>query len=144
MMLYDGPIRHVRTAHEQGAIHAADGYARASGEVGVCIATSGPGATNLVTGPRQCLFDPVPLVVITGQVPTELIGADAFQEVDTTGITMPITKHNFLVKDVWQLPEIIRFAFRIARSGRQGPVLIDIPSDIQSKLFTFLPTTTGT
>ena len=137
--LYDGPIRHVRTAHEQGAIHAADGYARASGEVGVCIATSGPGATNLVTGLANAYLDSVPLVVITGQVPTELIGADAFQEVDTTGITMPITKHNFLVKDVKQLPEIIRFAFRIARSGRQGPVLIDIPSDIQSKLFTFYP-----
>jgi len=137
--LYDGPIRHVRTAHEQGAIHAADGYARASGQVGVCIATSGPGATNLVTGLANAYLDSVPLVVITGQVPTELIGADAFQEVDTTGITMPVTKHNFLVKDVKHLPEIIRFAFRIARSGRPGPVLIDIPSDIQASMFTFCP-----
>ena len=137
--LYDGPIRHVRTAHEQGAIHGADGYARASGRVGVCIATSGPGATNLVTGLANAYLDSVPLVVITGQVATDLIGADAFQEVDTTGITMPVTKHNFLVKSVDRLPEIIRSAFAIACSGRPGPVLIDIPSDIQTSLFNFVP-----
>ena len=135
--IYDGVIRHILTAHEQGAIHAADGYARASGKVGVCIATSGPGATNLVTGLANAHLDSVPLVVITGQVSTDLIGADAFQEVDITGITMPVTKHNFLVKDVTLLPEIIRFAFRIACSGRPGPVLIDIPSDIQTTIFTF-------
>jgi len=137
--IYDGVIRHILTAHEQGAIHAADGYARASGKVGVCIATSGPGATNLVTGLANAHLDSVPLVVITGQVSTDLIGADAFQEVDITGITMPVTKHNFLVKDVTLLPEIIRFAFRIACSGRPGPVLIDIPSDIQTTIFTFTP-----
>jgi len=137
--IYDGAIRHILTAHEQGAIHAADGYARASGKVGVCIATSGPGATNLVTGLANAHLDSVPLVVITGQVSTDLIGADAFQEVDITGITMPVTKHNFLVKDVTLLPEIIRFAFRIACSGRPGPVLIDIPSDIQTTIFTFTP-----
>lgn len=137
--LYNGPIRHVRTAHEQGAIHGADGYARASGRVGVCIATSGPGATNLVTGLANAYLDSVPLVVITGQVATDLIGADAFQEVDTTGITMPVTKHNFLVKSVDRLPEIIRSAFSIASSGRPGPVLIDIPSDIQTSMFNFSP-----
>ena len=135
--LYSGKIRHVLTAHEQGAIHAADGYARASGKVGVCIATSGPGATNLVTGLANAYLDSVPLVVITGQVSTDLIGADAFQEVDITGITMPVTKHNFLIKDVNTLPEIIRFAFRIASTGRPGPVLIDIPSDVQTALFAF-------
>jgi acetolactate synthase-1/2/3 large subunit len=135
--IYEGRIRHILTVHEQGAIHAADGYARASGKVGVCIATSGPGATNLVTGLANAYLDSVPLVVITGQVSTDLIGADAFQEVDITGITMPITKHNFLVKDAATLPEIMRFAFRIASSGRPGPVLIDIPSDIQTNLFTF-------
>lgn len=137
--IYDGAIRHILTAHEQGAIHAADGYARASGRVGVCIATSGPGATNLVTGLANAYLDSVPLVVITGQVSTDLIGNDAFQEVDTTGITMSVTKHNFLVKDVTLLPEVIRFAFRIACSGRPGPVLIDIPSDIQAAKFIFSP-----
>lgn len=135
--IYEGKIRHILTVHEQGAIHAADGYARASGKVGVCIATSGPGATNLVTGLANAYLDSVPLVVITGQVSTDLIGADAFQEVDITGITMPITKHNFLVKDVVTLPEIMRFAFRIASSGRPGPVLIDVPSDIQLDVFNF-------
>lgn len=137
--LYDGAIRHVRTAHEQGAIHAADGYARASGRVGVCIATSGPGATNLVTGLANAYLDSVPLVVITGQVSTDLIGADAFQEVDITGITMPVTKHNFLVKDATMLTEIIRYAFSIACSGRPGPVLIDIPSDVQLTMIEFKP-----
>lgn len=137
--LYDGTIRHVRTSHEQGAIHAADGYARANGRVGVCIATSGPGATNLVTGLANAYLDSVPLVVITGQVSTDLIGADAFQEVDITGITMPVTKHNFLVKDAQTLPEVIRLAFSIAKSGRTGPVLIDIPSDIQLTMIEFCP-----
>jgi len=140
--LYDGPICHIRTAHEQGAIHAADGYARASGRVGVCIATSGPGATNLVTGIANAYLDSVPVVIITGQVPIDLIGADAFQEVDTTGITMPVTKHNFLVKDVTMLPEIMRSAFQIASSGRPGPVLVDIPKDIQTALLDFYPSKT--
>jgi len=141
--LYDGTIRHIRTAHEQGAIHAADGYARASGQVGVCIATSGPGATNLVTGLANAYLDSVPLVVITGQVSTDLIGADAFQEVDITGITMPVTKHNFLVKDAQALPEIMRLAFSIASSDRPGPVLIDIPSDIQITMIEFCPEDKG-
>lgn len=130
--LYDGPIRHILPVHEQGAAHMADGYARATGEVGVCIATSGPGATNLVTGLATAFMDSVPVVAITGQVSTSLIGRDAFQEVDITGITMPITKHNFLVKDIKKLPEVIRQAFRIAKFGRPGPVLIDIPRDVQT------------
>jgi acetolactate synthase-1/2/3 large subunit len=130
--LRDSPVRHILTAHEQGAAHAADGYARASGRVGVCIATSGPGATNLVTGLAAAFMDSVPVVAITGQVPTALIGRDAFQEVDITGITMPITKHNFLVKDTAKLAETIRYAFRIACSGRPGPVLVDVPRDIQA------------
>lgn len=134
--LYDAlagsPVRHILTVHEQGAIHAADGYARASGRVGVCLATSGPGATNLVTGLAAAFMDSVPLVALTGQVPTSLIGSDAFQEIDIVGITMPITKHNFLVKDAAKLADTIRCAFRIARSGRPGPVLVDLPRDIQT------------
>ena len=130
--LCDAPIRHILTVHEQGAAHAADGYARASGRVGVCIATSGPGATNLVTGLAAAYMDSVPVVAITGQVPTALIGRDAFQEVDITGITMPVTKHNFLVKDIAKLAETLRYAFRIAASGRPGPVLVDVPRDIQT------------
>jgi acetolactate synthase-1/2/3 large subunit len=130
--LIDSPIRHILTAHEQGAAHAADGYARASGRVGVCVATSGPGATNLVTGLAAAFMDSIPLVAITGQVPAALIGRDAFQEIDITGITMAITKHNFVVKDRAKLAETIRYAFRIARSGRPGPVLIDIPRDVQT------------
>lgn len=130
--LYDGPIRHILPVHEQGAAHMADGYARATGKVGVCIATSGPGATNLVTGLATAFMDSVPVIAITGQVSTSLIGRDAFQEVDITGITMPITKHNFLVKDIKKLPEVIRQAFRIAKFGRPGPVLIDIPRDVQT------------
>ncbi|MDU4962169.1 MAG: biosynthetic-type acetolactate synthase large subunit [Sporomusaceae bacterium] len=129
--LYDSPLRHVLTVHEQGAAHAADGYARASGKVGVCIATSGPGATNLVTGLAAAYMDSSPVVAITGQVPTGLIGRDAFQEIDITGITLPVTKHNFLVKDPQSLPAILRRAFQIARSGRPGPVLVDVPRDIQ-------------
>ena len=124
-------IEHVLTAHEQGASHAADGYARATGEVGVVIATSGPGATNLVTGIATAYLDSIPLVAITGNVPNSLIGRDSFQEVDITGVTLPITKHNFLVKNVENLADTIREAFVIAKSGRPGPVLVDIPKDVQ-------------
>jgi len=123
-------IRHILTSHEQGAAHAADGYARASGKVGVCIATSGPGATNLVTGIATAYMDSVPMVAITGQVATSLLGKDSFQEVDITGITMPITKHNYIVKNVDMLADTVREAFVIARSGRPGPVLIDICKDV--------------
>lgn len=131
--LYDvKDIKHILTAHEQGASHAADGYARATGKVGVVIATSGPGATNTVTGIATAYMDSVPMVVFTGQVASSLIGRDSFQEVDITGITSPITKHNYIVKDVSQLPHVIRQAFDIARSGRPGPVLIDIPKDVQT------------
>ncbi|MBO8129138.1 MAG: biosynthetic-type acetolactate synthase large subunit [Peptococcaceae bacterium] len=128
--LYDADIRHILTRHEQGAAHAADGYARATGRVGVCLATSGPGATNLVTGIANAYMDSVPLVALTGQVPTGLLGKDSFQEADITGITMPITKHNYLVKDVADLPQIIKNAFHIAQTGRPGPVLIDLPRDV--------------
>ncbi|MDY0018943.1 MAG: biosynthetic-type acetolactate synthase large subunit [Anaerolineae bacterium] len=128
----DYPIHHVLVRHEQAAAHAADGYARATGRVGVCIATSGPGATNLVTGLATAYMDSSPVVAITGQVPMSLIGTDAFQEVDITGITMPITKHNYLVTDVRDLPATIKEAFHIARTGRPGPVLIDIPKDVQA------------
>jgi acetolactate synthase-1/2/3 large subunit len=124
-------ITHYTTSHEQGAAHAADGYARVSGKTGVVIATSGPGATNLVTGIATAYLDSTPLVAITGNVPTNLIGRDSFQEVDICGITMPITKHNFIVKDINLLQETIEEAFEIAKSGRPGPVLIDIPKDIQ-------------
>lgn len=141
--LYDAlrqsAVRHVLTVHEQGAAHAADGYARASGRTGVCIATSGPGATNLVTGLATAFMDSVPVVAITGQVPTMLIGRDAFQEVDIAGITMPVTKHNFVVKDAAKLADMLRQAFRIAASGRPGPVLIDIPRDIQTAEIEFSP-----
>jgi acetolactate synthase-1/2/3 large subunit len=126
------PIQHMLTRHEQGAIHAADGYARATGKVGVCIATSGPGATNLVTGIATAMMDSIPLVIITGNVATHFIGTDAFQEADITGITMPITKHNYLVRDVHDLPRIVREAFHIASTGRKGPVLIDIPKDVSA------------
>ncbi|HPP87297.1 MAG TPA: thiamine pyrophosphate-binding protein, partial [bacterium] len=128
--LYDADIRHILPRHEQGGAHAADGYARATGKVGVCIGTSGPGATNLVTGIATAYMDSVPLVAITGQVQTSLIGGDAFQEVDITGITRPITKHNYLVKDVNDLQRILKEAFHIARTGRPGPVLVDIPKDV--------------
>lgn len=123
-------IRHVLVRHEQGAVHAADGYARASGKVGACLVTSGPGATNTVTGIATAYSDSIPLVVITGQVPTQLIGNDAFQEVDIVGITRPCTKHNFLVKDINKLALTIRQAFYLARTGRPGPVLVDLPKDI--------------
>lgn len=125
-------IKLVGTRHEQGAIHMAEGYAKATGKVGVCIATSGPGATNLVTGLADACMDSVPLVAITGQVPTTLIGTDAFQEADIVGITRSCTKHNFLVKNIMELPQILRDAFFIARTGRPGPVLVDIPKDISA------------
>jgi len=128
--LYDVPIRFIIPRHEQGGCHMADAYARATGKVGVVVATSGPGATNLVTGLATAMMDSVPLVAITGQVRTELIGGDAFQEADTTGITRPITKHNVIVKDVRDLARTIREAFHIASTGRKGPVLIDIPVDV--------------
>ncbi|QHW33288.1 biosynthetic-type acetolactate synthase large subunit [Paenibacillus rhizovicinus] len=134
-------FQHLLTRHEQGAIHAADGYARASGKVGVCIATSGPGATNLVTGIATAYMDSVPLVVITGNVATTLIGTDAFQEADITGITMPITKHSYLVRKAADLPRIIHEAFHIANTGRKGPVLIDIPKDVSAELTMFEPVT---
>lgn len=134
-------FHHLLTRHEQGAIHAADGYARASGKVGVCIATSGPGATNLVTGIATAYMDSVPLVVITGNVATTLIGTDAFQEADITGITMPITKHSYLVRKAADLPRIIHEAFHIANTGRKGPVLIDIPKDVSAELTMFEPVT---
>ena len=124
-------LNHVLTAHEQGAAHAADGYSRATGKVGVVIATSGPGATNLVTGIATAMLDSVPMVAITGNVPTSLIGKDSFQEINITGVTMPITKHNYFVTDVRELADTIREAFQIAKSGRPGPVLVDIPKDVQ-------------
>lgn len=132
-------IKHVLTAHEQGACHAADGYARASGQVGVVMATSGPGATNLVTGIATAYLDSIPLLAITGNVPNSLIGRDSFQEVDITGITLPITKHNFIVKNIEDLADTIREAFKIAKSGRPGPVLVDIPKDVQQSRFEYTP-----
>src|SRR3989338_3298793 len=129
--LYDADIRFILTRHEQGAAHAADGYARVTGKVGVCLATSGPGATNLTTGIANAYMDSIPIVAITGQVKTFLIGSDAFQEADVTGVTRPITKHNYLVKDARDLARIVREAFHIASTGRPGPVLIDLPVDVQ-------------
>ncbi len=129
-VLYDAPVKFYLTRHEQGAAHAADGYARSTGRVGVCIATSGPGATNLTTGIATANMDSVPMVAITGQVKTNLIGNDAFQEADVTGITRPITKHNYLVKDIRDLARIIKEAFHIASTGRPGPVVVDVPVDI--------------
>ncbi len=131
--LYDSDIRDILPRHEQGAAHAADGYSRVTGKTGVCMATSGPGACNLVTGIATAYMDSIPMVAITGQVKTHLVGTDGFQEADTTGITLPITKHNYLIKDpheVERLPDIIREAFYLARSGRPGPVLVDIPFDV--------------
>ncbi|HEY5037956.1 MAG TPA: thiamine pyrophosphate-binding protein, partial [bacterium] len=123
-------IRLIDTRHEQGAIHMAEGYAKSTGKVGVCVVTSGPGATNIVTGLADAYMDSVPIVAITGQVPTALIGTDGFQEADVVGITRSCTKHNFLVRNIQELPQIMRDAFFIARSGRPGPVLVDIPKDI--------------
>jgi acetolactate synthase I/II/III large subunit len=130
--LYDAKIRNILVRHEQGAAHAADGYARSTGKTGVCLATSGPGATNLVTGIANAYMDSVPMVAITGQVPTSLIGFDSFQEADITGITLPITKHNYLVRDIKDLPRIVKEAFHIAHTGRPGPVLIDLPKDLST------------
>ncbi|WP_457567287.1 biosynthetic-type acetolactate synthase large subunit [Desulfurobacterium sp.] len=131
------PLKHILTRHEQGAAHAADGYARTTGKVGVCFATSGPGATNLVTGLATAQIDSVPIVAFTGNVPTFMIGNDAFQEVDTVGITRPITKHNFLVKDVNQLADVVKKAFYIAKSGRPGVVLVDLPKDVMRSIADF-------
>ncbi|MDD1684556.1 MAG: biosynthetic-type acetolactate synthase large subunit [Methanoregula sp.] len=130
--LYDSSLRHILVRHEQAAAHAADGYARASGRVGVCLATSGPGACNLVTGIATAYMDSIPIVALTGQVPTSLLGNDAFQESDITGITMPITKHNYLVKNTADLSRVVQEAFYIAGTGRPGPVLIDIPKDVST------------
>jgi acetolactate synthase-1/2/3 large subunit len=134
---YQDRLTHVLTAHEQGAAHAADGYARATGKVGVVLATSGPGATNLITGIATAFMDSVPMVAITGNVGTDLVGLDSFQEVYIAGITMPITKHNFVVRKVEELHDVIREAFRIAKSGRPGPVLVDIPKDVTSSICEF-------
>ncbi len=134
---YKDKIKHVLVRHEQGAAHAADGYARASGKVGVVLVTSGPGATNTITGIATAYMDSVPIVILTGQVPTNLIGNDAFQEADTVGITRPCTKHNYLVKDIKDLARTIKEAFYIASTGRPGPVLIDIPKDITSSVYEF-------
>ncbi len=137
-------LRHILVRHEQAAVHAADGYARASGKVGTCLVTSGPGATNTVTGIATAYCDSIPLVIITGQVPTALIGNDAFQEVDIVGITRPCTKHNYLVKDITQLTKILRQAYYLARSGRPGPVLVDLPKDIMQQSTEFVwPETTA-
>ncbi len=128
--LYDSHIRHVLVRHEENACFAAEGYARVTGKVGVCCATSGPGATNLVTGLVDAMMDSIPIVAITGQVHSKLIGSDAFQEADTFGITRSATKHNFMVKNLAELPQIVHEAFYIAASGRPGPVLVDIPKDV--------------
>src|SRR6187397_767777 len=126
-------IKHVLVRHEQGAVHAAEGYARSTGKVGCVLVTSGPGATNAVTGLTDALMDSIPLVCITGQVPTHLIGNDAFQECDTVGITRPATKHNYLVKSIEDLPRVLHEAFYVASNGRPGPVVVDLPKDIQFK-----------
>ena len=136
---YQSELKHVLTAHEQGASHAADGYARATGKVGVCIATSGPGATNLVTGIATAYLDSVPLVAITGNVPNTVIGTDGFQEIDITGITLPITKHNYFVGSIYDLADTIREAFKLAASGRPGPVLVDVPKDVQTAMCDYEP-----
>jgi acetolactate synthase-1/2/3 large subunit len=138
MTKYRDQIHHVLVRHEQGASHMADGYARATGRVGVCVATSGPGATNLVTGLATAMMDSSPVVAITGQVGTSAIGSDAFQETDVTGVTLPVTKHNYLVTDVNDLAYVIKEAFHIARTGRPGPVLVDVPKDVQNALTEFV------
>jgi acetolactate synthase-1/2/3 large subunit len=130
-MLYDSDLKHILVRHEQGAVHAAEGYARASGKVGVCVATSGPGATNLVTGIADAFMDSTPLIAITGQVPVHLIGNDAFQEADIVGITMPVTKHSYQAKSANEIPSIIKSSFEIASTGRPGPILIDVPKNVQ-------------
>ncbi len=138
MTKYRDQLHHVLVRHEQGASHMADGYARATGKVGVCIATSGPGATNLVTGLATAMMDSSPIVAITGQVPTAAIGSDAFQETDVTGVTLPVTKHNYLVTDVKDLAYVMKEAFHIARTGRPGPVLVDVPKDVQNAVTEFI------
>ena len=138
---HSGEIKHILTSHEQGAAHAADGYARATGKVGVCMATSGPGATNLVTGIATAYMDSVPMVAITANVTLPLLGKDSFQEVDIAGVTMPITKHGYIVKNVEILADTIRKAFHIARSGRPGPVLIDITKDVTAATCEYTPMT---
>ncbi|MEO1154800.1 MAG: thiamine pyrophosphate-binding protein, partial [Pseudomonadota bacterium] len=132
-------IRHVLVRHEQGAVHAAEGYARSTGKPGVCLVTSGPGATNAVTGLTDALMDSIPIVVLTGQVPTFMVGTDAFQEADTVGITRPCTKHNWLVKETDALSDVIHQAFHVATAGRPGPVLVDIPKDVQFASGTYVP-----
>ena len=134
---HQGEIKHVLTSHEQGAAHAADGYARATGKVGVCMATSGPGATNLVTGIATAYMDSVPMVAITANVGVTLLGKDSFQEVDIAGVVMPITKYSFIVKNVHELADTIRRAFKIAKSGRPGPVVVDITKDAQQEITTY-------
>jgi len=134
-------IQHVLVRHEQGAVHAAEGYARSTGKLGVALVTSGPGATNAVTGLTDALMDSIPILVLTGQVPTFMIGSDAFQEADTVGITRPCTKHNWLVKDTDDLARTIHEACHVATSGRPGPVLIDIPKDVQFASGTYTPKT---
>src|SRR3954447_1926367 len=132
-------VEHILVRHEQGAVHAAEGYARSTGRAGVVLVTSGPGATNAVTGLTDALMDSVPIVCLTGQVPTHLIGNDAFQEADTTGITRPCTKHNYLVKDVADLSRILHEAFYVARSGRPGPVVVDLPKDVLFAMGAYTP-----
>ena len=141
--LYQNPqIRLILVRHEQGAVHAADGYARSTGKAGVCLATSGPGATNLVTGLATAYLDSVPLIAVTGQVSTSLLGKDSFQEADILGITLPVTKHSYLVKQVEDLPRVMKEAFYIATTGRPGPVLVDLPKDvIQAKCIPEYPET---
>ncbi|MCA9925253.1 MAG: acetolactate synthase large subunit, partial [Anaerolineales bacterium] len=134
---YEYPIHHVLVTHEQGAAHMADGYARATGKVGVCIATSGPGATNLITGLATAHMDSTPIVAITGQVPTSLLGRDGFQESDVQGVSLPVTKHNYLITDIRDLPSALKEAFYIARTGRPGPVLVDICKDVQQASMPF-------
>ncbi|MBQ7948697.1 MAG: biosynthetic-type acetolactate synthase large subunit [Clostridia bacterium] len=136
---YQDKSNHGLPAHEQGAAHAADGYSRATGKVGVCIATSGPGATNLVTGIATAMLDSIPMVAITGNVPCSLIGKDSFQEIDITGVTLPITKHNYFVSDIADLADTLREAFAVAKSGRPGPVLVDIPKDVQVATYDYEP-----
>ena len=131
VLFHQEKVQHILVRHEQGAAHAAEGYARSSGKVGVLLVTSGPGATNTITGLTDALMDSIPVVCITGQVPTHLIGSDAFQECDTVGITRHCTKHNYLVKSIEDLPRVLHEAFYVASSGRPGPVVIDIPKDVQ-------------
>src|SRR3954464_614746 len=137
--LYDAGVRHVQCRHEQGAGHAAEGYAKASGKVGVALATSGPGATNLVTAIADAMMDSVPTVFLTGQVQTDLMGTDGFQEADTTGITLPVVKHSFQVTDPRQIPDYIHQAFHIASTGRPGPVLVDVPQDLSRADIEYYP-----